>query len=193
MSSARRIFGLTQQQLATWLDVARSSIALGETGQRTPPLANKYWQRDLRLDLATLGKGLDPVTNAAIPGLPPLPPLPPAPEPLQARLHECRHRIRNLHYNLGILKDKARPYEARRAALPTLRAWTGSDPRPEQAASWLNLFEKEAEVELLYTCGPGPQRLLEARIAGLEHEAELLEEMLAALPPEPGGAAANGA
>ncbi|MBC8085469.1 MAG: hypothetical protein H7Z21_19895, partial [Hymenobacter sp.] len=48
---------------------------------------------------------------------------------------------------------------------------------------WLALFEAEAVSGLSDECGAGPQRLLEARIAGLEREAELLAETLAGLPP----------
>jgi len=185
MDIIRKFFGLTQQQFALWLGQARSSIAESETGRRLPAMREGYWERSRRLTLAASGKALDPLTGDSIPGQPPLPPLPPDPTPLQDRLRECRHRIYNLNHQLSLLQEKAQPYEARRAALPTLLAWTGPDPNPELAAAWLDLFEKEAEVELLYTCGTGPQRLLQARIAGLEREAGLLEELLAPLPPAP--------
>lgn len=185
MDAIRKFFGLTQQQFALWLGQARSSIAESETGRRLPSMREGYWERSRRLTLAASGKALEPLTGDSIPGLPPLPPLPPEPTPLQDQVRKCRHRIRNLQYDLADMQEKAKPYEARRAALPTLLAWTGPDPSPERAAAWLDLFEKEAEVELLYTCGIGPQRLLQARIAGLEREAELLEELLATLPPAP--------
>ncbi|MDO7876822.1 hypothetical protein Q5H93_18905 [Hymenobacter sp. ASUV-10] len=164
---------------------ARSSIAESETGRRPPSIREGYWERSRRLTLAAIGKALDPLTGDSLPGLPPLPPLPPAAQPLQDRVRDCRHRIRNLQYDLADMQEKAKPYEARRAALPTLLPWTGPDPSPDLAAAWLDLFEKEAEVALLYTCGAGPQRLLQARIAGLERECELLEELLAPLPPAP--------
>ena len=187
MNTTRTFFGLTQEQLAAWLGVARSSIADGETGRRPSPLLGDYWPRELRLNLAAENLGFDPVANAPVPALPPLPPLPPSAQPVQDQLRKCQHRIRNLKYQLELLRDKATPYEARRAALPTLRAWAGPDPKPAQAAAWLGRFAEEAEAELLYTCGPGPQGLLEARIAGLEREAELLEQLLATttLPPAP--------
>ncbi|UOQ97528.1 hypothetical protein MUN81_20135 [Hymenobacter sp. 5317J-9] len=183
MSTTRKFFGLTQEQLAAWLGVARSSIAEGETGRRLPPLLGDYWPREMRLNLAAANLGFDPATNAPVPALPPLPPLPPNAKPIQDQLRKCQHRIRGLRYQLEILRDKARCYEARRAALPTLRAWTGPDPLPAQADAWLSRFEQEAEVELLYACGAGPQGLLEARLAGLEREAERLEELLASQPP----------
>lgn len=43
-------------------------------------------------------------------------------------------------------------------------------------------MEGEAETALLYDCGKGPQKLLEARIAGLEREAEVLRELLEKQP-----------
>ena len=67
--------------------------------------------------------------------------------------------------------------------MPTLRAWTGAVKNPAREAGWLALFEGEAVDGLRDDCGAGPQRLLEARLAGLLREAELLEELLpAALP-----------
>jgi hypothetical protein len=54
---------------------------------------------------------------------------------------------------------------------------------PAREAGWLALFEGEAVDGLRDDCGAGPQRLLVARLAGLEREAELLEELLATLPP----------
>ena len=56
----------------------------------------------------------------------------------------------------------------------------GPVKNPTREAGWLALFEGEAVDGLRDDCGPAPQRLLEARIAGLTREAELLEEMLPA-------------
>ena len=172
-------FGLTQEQLASWLGIPRSSIALAERGHQALPL-HERWQRSLRLDLAALGLGLNPAGGPPVAAEPPPPPLPPVVQPLQSRLRECRYRILRLGQALEVLRRKAAPYEARLAALPTLRAWTGPDPEPAQAAAWLDRFEAEAVAALGYVCGIGPQRLLEARIAGFEREAEVLENLLGA-------------
>ena len=84
-----------------------------------------------------------------------------------------------MRYELEDMRRRAPMYEARLVALPALRRWNGPVRNLQLEQSWLALFEDEAVAALRYECGAGPQRLLEARIAGLEREAELLEEMLA--------------
>jgi uncharacterized protein YigA (DUF484 family) len=111
-------------------------------------------------------------------GLPPL-----LPQALARRLAYCRHHAARLRRELAALGKQARGYEARFAALPGLRAWTGPVLDAEEEAEWLATFELEAKVKLRDNCGAGPQRLLEARLAGLEREAELLAETLAEPPP----------
>ncbi|WP_211289905.1 hypothetical protein [Hymenobacter chitinivorans] len=136
----------------------------------------------IRLTLATLGLVYDPAGNRPAP--PPLPLPPPEPEPLQSRLAYCEHHAGRLCYELNQLRLKAAPYEARLAALPALRAFTGPVKHPAREENWLALLESETETALLYDCGRGPQKLLEARIAGLEREAEVLRELVEE-PAEP--------
>lgn len=180
--SIRQYFGLTQEQLAAWLLIPRSSIALAERGHQNLP-DTKYWQRDMRLTLASINLALNPAGGPPVPAEPAPPPLPPDLEPLQKRLHACRYHATRLRYELQKMQEKAVPFQACLDALPTLRAWTGPDPKPEQGAAWLDRFEQEAVSELNYTCGPTPQKLLEVRMAAFEHEAGLLEQFLAPLLP----------
>ena len=176
----RTHFGLTQERLAAWLGINRTSLALFETGQRNLPLSVGF--QYARLSLAAAGLVLrEDGTPAPTP--PPLPPPTPAASLFEDRLKHCRYQARNQRYALEQMRWRAIPYEARLAALPALRAWTGPTRHPAREESWLDLFESEAVKALSYDCGAGPQALPEAHIAGLEHEAARLEEMLPARPP----------
>ena len=179
---SREYFALTQQLLASWLGVSRTSLALSETGRRNFPLGSGM--QDARLIVAAQGLVLA-ADGTTSPAPSPLPVPTPHPAPLTARLNDCRYRIISQGRALDKMRKHAIPYKARLAALPALRAWTGPVRNPAHEENWLALFEAEAVDELANHCGAGPQRLLEARIAGLEREAELLEEMLAGLPPAP--------
>ncbi|TGE24884.1 XRE family transcriptional regulator [Hymenobacter aquaticus] len=170
----RQKLGLTQELMSSWLGVSRVRVAQAESGQRSLPLGRAV--QLVRLTLATLGLVYDPAGNRPAP--PPLPAPAPDPEPLQSRLAHCAHHAGRLRYELEQLRLKAAPYEARLAALPALRAYTGPVKDAAREANWLALLEVEAETALLYDCGAGPQKLLEARIAGLEREAEVLRELL---------------
>ena len=173
----RTHFRLTQEQLATWLRIPRGSIAAAERGHRSMP--SQPHLRGLRLNMAALGRAVD-ASGQLLPLPPPLP-LPPWPlPPVQLQLRQCRYHIGRLQYELEQLRTRTSPFEARLAAVPILRNWTGPDPDAVQASGWIDRFEQEALSELNHNCGPGPQLLLRARIAGLEHEAALLEEALAA-------------
>ena len=178
-SFVRNHFGLTQERLAAWLGVGRGTVAMAETGDRG--LGHGAIQ-EARLTLAALGKVLE--AGGADPQLafPPLP-LPPAPrEPLARRLAECQYQIFRLSREWTAMQATAQPLENRLAALPALRAYAGPVPNPARDAGWLALFEGEAVDGLRYACGAGPQRLLAARLAGLEREAEMLRELPDALP-----------
>jgi DNA-binding XRE family transcriptional regulator len=180
MKELRTHFGLTQELMADWLGVPRASLALAESNHQNLPLTPNVMQQMNRLLAAKTGMVYGLAGRGATP--PPLPAPPPEPEPLEDRLAYCRHHARNLRSKLSLLRAKADRYEARLVALPALRAWSGVVSDAALEASWLALFEGEAVVALRDTCGAGPQRLLEARIAGLEREAELLAELLAAPP-----------
>ena len=178
--STRTHFHLTQEQLAAWLRIPRGSIAAAERGHRSMPLQPHL--RGLRLDMAALGRAVD--ASGQLLALPPPLPLPPMPLlPVQRQLRECRYRIGRLQHELEQLRARTAPFEARLAAVPILRSWTGPDPDATQAGGWIDRFEQEALSELQHGCGPGPQLLVRARIAGLEQEATLLEQALAAAPP----------
>ena len=176
----REQFALTQERLANWLGINRTTLALVETGQRTMPLGTAV--QDVRLTLAGMGLILEH-EGATSPAPPPLPPPPLDKDTLEQRLDYCRHHARNLRFELEGMRRRAVPYQNRLAALPALRSWNGPRKKPELEESWLAVFESEANTALGYQCGAGPQRLLEARIAGLEREAELLEEALAGIAP----------
>ncbi len=182
MPTTRALLGLTQEKLARWLGIPRASLALAETGRQPLPLG--VWLQDARLDMARLGLVLDPAGTTS-PAPPPLPLPSPDLAPLTQRLGQCRYQAWRLGHELAKLRRQAAGFEARYVALPALRAWTGPVEDPAREARWLDGFEQDAESALLYTCGAGPQRLLEARIAGLEREAELLEAMPGVVAPPP--------
>ncbi|GAB2940712.1 hypothetical protein GCM10027048_01370 [Hymenobacter coalescens] len=177
----RNHFGITQERLASWLGVNRVAVAQAESGQRSLPL--KHGLQEARLALAAMGQLLNP-DGTAQPAPPALPPPAPDPEPLQRRLAECRYQARRLERELAGMRQRATRLEHRLAALPALRAYTGTVRNPAREAGWLALFEGEAVDGLRDDCGAGPQRLLAARLAGLQREAELLQELLDA-PPQP--------
>jgi transcriptional regulator with XRE-family HTH domain len=174
-SFLRDRLGLTQERLASWLGVNRGTVAMSETGRRSLP--TDQWFLDARLSLAAMGKVLN-LGEEVKPAPPPLPNPPVEQQPLARRLAEIRYQAIRMGRDLDGMRKRAAQFEARLAALPALRAWTGPVKNPAREAGWLALFEGEAMDGLRDDCGPGSQRLLEARIAGLEREAELLEEML---------------
>ena len=181
-SSLRDKFGLTQERLASWLGVNRGTVAMSETGQRSLPTSQ--WFLDIRLELAALGKLFIP-GQAVGPAPPPLPTPSVERQPLASRVAEARWRALQLRRELENMQKRAAQFEARLAAIPALRAYTGPVKNPAREAGWLALFEGEAIDGLRDDCGAGPQRLLAARLAGLELELAMLEETLATLPPAP--------
>ena len=178
-SYIRDHFGLTQERLASWLGANRTTLASSERGRRTLPPGQAV--QEARLVLATAGQVLGS-TDAALPSAPPLA-VPLKSQPLEARREECRYEAFRLRHRLAAMQAKATQLTARLAALPALRAYAGEVKNPAREAGWLALFEGEALDGLRDDCGPGPQRLLEARLAGLEREAELLGELLTAQTP----------
>lgn len=181
-SSLRDKFGLTQERLASWLGVNRGTVAMAETGQRNFP--TNQWFLNIRLELAALGLLFVP-GQAVVPAPPPLPTPPVEAKPLVRRVAEARWKAVLLRRELEAMQKRAAQFEARLAAIPALRAYTGPVRNPAREAGWLALFEGEAIDGLRDDCGAGPQRLLAARLAGLELELTMLEETLAALPPTP--------
>ncbi|MGY3087926.1 hypothetical protein ACVWYF_000959 [Hymenobacter sp. UYAg731] len=124
-NSTRTYFRLTQEQLAAWLRIPRGSIATAERGHRSMPL--QLHLRGLRLDMAALSRAID-ASGQVLPLPPPLP-LPPCPLPLvQRQLRQCRYHVGRLRHELEPLCARTPPFEARLAAVPILRSWTGPDP-----------------------------------------------------------------
>ena len=174
--------GLTQERLASWLGVNRTTLASSETGRRSLPLAHGV--ADARLTLAVLGRVLGEA-GATTPAPPPLPPPVPDYGPLTRRLANCRYQAGKLRRQLAAMRAKASQLEARLAALPALRAYAGPVKNPAREAGWLALLEGEAVDGLREDCGAGPQQLLTARLGGLEREIELLESALPGLQVAP--------
>ncbi|GAA4037979.1 hypothetical protein GCM10022409_24090 [Hymenobacter glaciei] len=180
--SLRKYFGLTQERLAAWLGVHRVVLAQAETGQRRLPLGpSQQGIPDVRLSLAKQGLLMQPGQSAE-PAPPPLP-MPVDSRPVLRRLQACRQQAANLRQQLPTMQARATAFANRLAALPALRAYTGPMPNPAREAAWLDRFEQEAVSGLRGECGPVLQGVAAARLAGLTHEMELLEELLAALPP----------
>ncbi|TGE14840.1 helix-turn-helix domain-containing protein [Hymenobacter elongatus] len=168
----REQYGLTQEELANWLNIPRVSLTLAELGHRALPYA--ALQQMSRLIVAHLDMSTSPALQVVPPPL-----APPVTKPLQRRQLECQVAVYRLGKQLSRLQTQARQYQARLAALPQLRVW----PHPVRHAGlendWLRLFEQDAIIGLP-KCGLTAQILLSARIAALEREAELLGQALAA-------------
>lgn len=173
----RTLFGLSQDMLAEWLGVARSSLALTERGYQSTTAATGVQQ--VRLELAAQGLVYDGA-GGTFPAPPPLPAPPPDAQELGFRLRQCWARIQKLELQLQVLRHRAAPYAARLVAAPALRAYPGPVENPEDEQSWLTVFELEARRQLRTTCGATAIRLLEARLAGLRCEADILAEGLEA-------------
>jgi len=172
----RALFRLSQDMLADWLGMARSSLALTERGYQSTP-TNIVQQA--RLELAARGLVYDGA-GGTFPAPPALPEPPLDREELEYRLLQCQTKIQGLELQLEILDRRAKPCKARLAAAPALRAYPGPVASPEDEQNWLTIFEQEARKQLRTTCSPTTRRLLEVRLAGLRCEAALLAEDLEA-------------
>lgn len=181
ITTIRRQLALSQEEVAAWLGVGRSTVSAVEKATRSLP--SGLGIQEVRLALAA--QGLVPDANAGPAQPAPAPWPPPAPEAaaLQQRLSECRYQHGNLAFRLQQLQQRAAPYEARLRAAAALRAWAGPVPDPARESRWLHRFEQEALATLREECGAGSQLLLSARVAGLAHEIALLEAALASLVP----------
>ncbi|MCB2407766.1 hypothetical protein [Hymenobacter lucidus] len=179
----RTRLSLTQERLANWLGIPRASLALAERDHQPLPYAAGV--QLARLLLALHGQVFDPAGNRPAP--PPLPIPLPEQKPLLKRIRYCEHHAARLRRKVEMMRTIVEAYETRLAVLPALWAWTGEVRNPALEKTWLALLEGEAMSALLDTYGAGPQKLLEARIAGLEREAEVLRELVEKLPAAPAG------
>ncbi|UOQ52520.1 hypothetical protein [Hymenobacter cellulosivorans] len=167
----RAHFGLSQDMLADWLGVARSSLALTERGYQFTTSSRGAQQ--VRLELAAQGLVYDG-EGGTFPAPPPLPEPEPNEDKLRYRLRVCQFSIQGLELELEILRRRADPLKARLVAVPALRAYPGPVDNVEDDQDWITLFELQARKQLRTTCGATTKRLLEARLAGLRCEAEML-------------------
>lgn len=169
--SPRVRLGLTQREFAAWLGTTRAVVALAETNRQSWPLGSAVAEG--RLEFALRGE-LFEVATGAVPGPPPLPLPTPYPAPIDARIREVRYRLGRLTLALGRLRAAAARYEARYRVVPILRAYTTPLHDAEREDRWITNRLLDAQDALLRTCGAGPQRLLAARIAGLQAELAVL-------------------
>lgn len=177
----RKQFGLTQEMMAEWLGIARSSLALTERGYQS---ATTTGLQELRLKLAAQGLVYDGA-GGNFPAPAPLPEPPPDASELGYHLRQCQAKAKMVELKLDMLTRQAAPYLARLTAAPALRAYPGPVSNPEDEANWLTIFELEARRQLRTTCGATTQHRLQARLAGLRAEAALLAEVLANTPTPP--------
>jgi hypothetical protein len=180
--SLRTHFAITQQRLSEWLGVHRVVVTQAEAGLRSLPLGRHLRQgvQYLRLSLAAMGKMLQ-AGGSIEPAPLPLATPPVNTKALRLRIAACRLQAARIASERPAMEARAVAFTNRLAALPALRAYPDPVPDPDQEARWLSLFELEATVGLREECGPGPQARATARQAGLEREAEVLEQLLASL------------
>ncbi|WP_019948644.1 hypothetical protein [Hymenobacter aerophilus] len=173
----RTRFGLSQEMMAGWLGVPRSSLALTERGYQSTTDTTGVQQA--RLTLAAQGLVYDGA-GGSFPAPSALPEPPPDLQELEYRLRQCRAKMQHLELQLATLHRRAAPYLARLAIAPALRAYPGPVASPEDEAGWLTVFELEARRQLREHCGATARLLLETSLAGVRREAELLAEIVEA-------------
>ncbi|WP_035567010.1 helix-turn-helix domain-containing protein [Hymenobacter sp. IS2118] len=180
IGSVRRYFGLSQEELAMFLDSGRAIISHIEAGRRDLTLA-------LSLRLLPLLKHL-PAPPLLPPDHEPLPATAPAPEaaPLEFRRKVCLHRAQGLR--LQLLKLTARAVYASRwqQALPTIltdlaaRATTPEETDMNEAIGrWLPALTRRFKPS-----HAAQYHLLRLQAEAYETEAAALAELLAGLPHE---------
>ena len=190
LRAVRAHFGLTQQELASWLGLSRSAYSVVEAGREALPAHARAWLRPWATALSYLPDPPPPEPlDSAL-----LTTLPAGPEALRARLLACyleaeRLRERLEQVQLRTLRNRRR----QGMAGPLLAALTTEASyalREEDAATrwrrrWLNRWLEAAADELLPTAaatGPTAEALLTARRAACQHEAATLRAYLDSLP-----------
>lgn len=180
LAQVRAYYGLTQDDMATYLGVAASLVSHFEAGRRQPSLA-------LLDALAPLTRQLpdEPAPAPAVPAGSP------AADPLQERLRYCRWRAANLRHELRPLETQAAVAARWAQALPALLApLPPADPtRPPvlnatpagQAAyrQWWQRCWLEGRPTTLPPAALAQWHLLRLRAEALEAEAAALEKLLA--------------
>jgi hypothetical protein len=172
----RAHFALTQTELAAWLGLGRSMLAMVETGQEQLPRHAWPWLRPWQ---AALAAALAEEPPAPLPPLPPLPTTGPA--AVWARLAECHYQAQRLGQQLARLQAAHRTAARRLAAGPLLLASlpAPTPAEPEALARrrrWLARLLEAATDALAPEAAAGPvaAALLAARRQAGLHEARLL-------------------
>ncbi|RTQ50138.1 XRE family transcriptional regulator [Hymenobacter gummosus] len=185
----RKVFGLTQADLARFLHIKRAQVAHVEAGRST-------FSREVDRRLTVLLEA-QPVPEGRA-GAWPKPAAEPAGalrrEPLEKRLKECRYRALVIRYELEKTDKRLAELAHRRRALAALRAYLlpadGSIPwMPGDKVDvayvrfWLDTLD--ADTAAAPVPDPTERALVELRLRLLDAEATALEGLLADLPPAP--------
>lgn len=185
----REAFGLKQWELAAYLGVTRTQLAMVELKKRELPTPAM-----LRLNVLVQhlppepGSPPAPVDGAIPPDPAPAPPSVLLPEnpALRRRLQQCQAEAFELRHTLKELRARATPAENFVAAAPALRA----TPPPALATAADEAFAQQwltdqltATQNILASCGPAARAVREVRLLTLEFE---IAEILRRLPPEAG-------
>ncbi|MCC3160837.1 hypothetical protein LJ737_26605 [Hymenobacter sp. 15J16-1T3B] len=168
--SIRDYFGLSQAELAGYLDVSRELLAAAEVGRRELPTA-------ALLRLAVLAQAVAaPAPSPAAPAAPPAAELLPVTlfpvlRPLLARREACLLDADRLRHATAPLLRKAEQARRLQAVLPALEAALAPAPADERPRRWLARLTDAVGAAL----GPAAdvrRARLAAREAGLRAEAE---------------------
>jgi len=173
LRAVRAHFALPQTELAIWLGLGRSLLAMVETGQEELPRHARPWLRPWQAALAAA-----PPDEAAPPSPPPLPLPATGPAAVLARLAECDYQTQRLSQQLASLHTAHRTAARRLAAGPLLLAAL-PPPAPAEAEvlarrrRWLARLLKAATDALVPEAATGPVAvaLLAARRQAFRHEA----------------------
>ena len=184
--AVRATFALTQTELAAWLGLGRSMLAMVETGQEQLPRHARPWLHPWQAALAAAPPDERP---APVPAGPPLPATGPA--ALLARLAECAYQAQRLEQQLARLRAGHRTAARRLAAGPLLLAALPPPPaagpeaeaeadEPASRRRWLaRLLEAAADALAPEApAGPVAAALLDARRRAQLHEAACLHAWL---------------
>ncbi|SHM24908.1 hypothetical protein [Hymenobacter psychrotolerans] len=159
----RKVFGLDQATLGTYLRLSRVEMGHYESGRRELP--EPLLTRLLPLILAAQAAKTEPRP----PTEPPPTLAPPDPEPLRARVDYCQHRARLLRASLTKLTARQQAATRLQQALPALLA-----AAPDEAARrWLLRRQEQATADL-DALEAARYHELRARLLGLEAEAAAL-------------------
>lgn len=178
VGAVRQYFGLTQQQLAMFLDISKAFICHLETGRRDLSQA-------LRLRLLTLSRHLPPAATIGPPGDEPLPATAPAPAAgsLEHRRKECLAKAAALRLELMPLTARAVYASRWQQVLPAILAEHALLTAPAEQG-WAGVLRPwlEGFARRFRPADTARHHLLRLQAEALETEAAALAELLAGLP-----------